>query len=296
MQDSQAGPVVLITGASSGIGRATALAYAGRKARLTLLARHAESLEAAATEVRAAGAASVETVVADVLDQPALVKAFEELERREGRLDVVVHSATVMAYGSVEDLPAEVFDRVVETAVSGSANIARALLPVFRRQQRGALVYVSSLLASIAAPTMGAYVAAKWGQLGLIRTLQIETRDVPGISISAVSPGGVDTPIYYQAANVTGWEGRPPPPVYKPERVAAQIVRAAEHPRRLTQAGIANPVIILGFRLLPFAYDRMVGPLLRTFGVSRRPVSDTEGNVFDPKPAGDETRGRWRAV
>ena len=96
---------------------------------------------------------------------------------------------------------------------------------------------------------MGSYVAAKWGQQGLIRVLQIETRDVPGIAVSAVSPGGVDTPIYYQAASWLGSTGRPPPPVYSPQRVARKIVSVIERPRRLVQAGFLNPLIIAGFRL-----------------------------------------------
>ncbi len=296
MREVRGEPVVLITGASSGIGRATALAFASRGARLTLLARDPRSLQAAAHDVRAAGAKDVVVAVADVRDEDALVRAVNDIERREGRLDVVVHAAMVMAYGSIEALPAATFDRVVETAVTGSANVARAALPHFRRQGHGSLIYVSSLLASVAAPTMGAYIAAKWGQLGLIRTLQLETRDAPGISVSAVSPGGVDTPIYYQAANVVGVEGRPPPPVYRPERVAERIVRVAEHPRRQVQSGFFNRLIIAGFRLLPGVYERLVGPLLKTLGYSTRRVSVPDGNVFTPRPMEDRTRGRWRAI
>jgi short-subunit dehydrogenase len=158
------------------------------------------------------------------------------------------------------------------------------------------LVFVSSLLASIAAPTMGAYVVGKWGQLGLIRVLQQENRDVSGIRIAAVAPGGVNTPIYYQAANVVGREGRPSPPVYAPERVARKIVQQIDRPRRLTQSGVANPLIIAGFRVFPGVYDVLIGPLLRTFGFSRRGVEASEGNVFAPRAAHEETHGHWRSL
>ena len=107
-----------------------------------------------------------------------------------GRLDAVVHAAQVMAYGTIEEVPREVFETVVETAVHGTAVVARVVLPVFREQGEGHLVVVNSLLGQVATPLMGSYVAAKWGQLGLVRVLQQETRDVPGISSPSSSPAG----------------------------------------------------------------------------------------------------------
>ncbi len=288
--------VVLVTGASSGIGRATALLFAGDGAAVTLLARGEQALGSAAQECREAGASAVDVHVVDVNEPGVVQAAVDATVARHGRLDVVVHAATVMAYGSVEELDQAVFERVVDTAIHGSANVARAVLPTFRRQRQGTLIFVSSLLASIAAPTMGAYVVGKWGQLALIRVLQQENRDVAGIRIAAVAPGGVDTPIYYQAANVVGREGRPPPPVYAPERVARKIVKQVDRPRRLTQSGVANPLIIAGFRLLPGLYDALIGPLLGAFGFSRRSVPANEGNVFAPRVAREETHGRWRSL
>jgi NAD(P)-dependent dehydrogenase (short-subunit alcohol dehydrogenase family) len=288
--------IVLIVGASSGIGRATALEFAAQGAAVTLVARGRPALESAAQECLRAGACSADVQVADVGDLEAVKAAVDATLAGHGRIDVVVHTATVMAYGSLEDLDESVFERVVRTAIVGSFNVARAVLPVFRRQQQGSLVFVSSLLASVTAPTMGAYVTGKWGQLGLIRVLQQETRDAAGITISAVAPGGVNTPIYYQAANVVGREGRPPPPVYSPERVARKVVRVVMRPRRLTQSGILNPAIISGFRVLPGVYDALVGPLLHVLGYSRRAVDLNDGNVFSPRAEWDETHGRWRSL
>ena len=287
---------VLITGASSGIGRATAIELAGRGDRLVLLARGKQALEETADEARAAGAAEVVVVAADVNDEGALHRAVDDAVERWGRLDVVVHSAQVMAYGRIEDVPAEVFETVVDTAVHGTANLARAVLPRFRAQGGGSLVVVSSLLASVAAPMMGSYIAAKWGQLGLIRVLQQETRDVPGIAISAVSPGGVDTPIYYQGASYMGSTGRPPPPVYTPQRVARTIVATIDRPKRQVHAGFANPVIVAGFRLVPAVFDLLVGPLLRLGGIARDHVGPTPGNVFESRPDENATRGHWRGL
>ena len=288
--------VALVVGASSGIGRASALRLAARGARLTLCSRSQEALEAAATECRAAGATDVVPVALDIRDQAAFAAVVSDVVARFGRLDVVVHTAATMAYGRIEDVPAEVFESVVDSTIHGTANLARVVLPVFRHQGEGSLVIVSSLLASISAPTMGSYVTAKWGQLGLIRTLQIETRDAPDIHVSAVSPGGVNTPIYFQAATYTGSTGRPPPPVYSADRVAKAVVRRIDRPRRLKQSGIANPLILAGFRLLPVVFDPLVGPLLGLFGMARDTVAPTGGNVLAPTPGGEATDGRWRSI
>jgi NAD(P)-dependent dehydrogenase (short-subunit alcohol dehydrogenase family) len=286
---------VLITGASSGIGRATAVELAGRGARLVLVARGRTALEETAEEARAAGAEAAVVCPADVLDEEAVRAAVTTAVDRFGRLDAVVHAAQVMAYGTIEEVPAKVFETVVETAVHGTANVARVVLPLFRQQEAGHLLIVNSLLGQVAAPLMGSYIAAKWGQLGLIRVLQQETRDVPGISVSAVQPGGVDTPIYFQAASWTGSTGRPPPPVYSPQRVARTVVATLDRPRRTVQAGLFNPVITAAFRLVPGVYDYLVGPLLQRLAIADDDVPPTEGNVFESRPAGNATEGRWRS-
>jgi NAD(P)-dependent dehydrogenase (short-subunit alcohol dehydrogenase family) len=296
LPDTGTPPVVLVTGASSGIGRATAVEAAGRSARLVLVARGRSALEAAAKECRAAGAEEVVVCPADVNDDAAIAAVVASTVDRFGRIDAVVHAAQTMAYGRIEDVPRDVYEAVTDTAVHGTANVARAVLPVFRKQGGGHLAVVNSLLGSITAPLMGSYVTAKWGQLGLIRVLQQETRDEPGISISAIAPGGVDTPIYFQGASWAGSTGRPPPPVYSPQRVARIVLGTLERPRRMVQAGVLNPLITAGFRLLPGVYDRLVGPLFQQLALAHDDVPPTEGNVFASKPAGNATEGRWRSI
>jgi NAD(P)-dependent dehydrogenase (short-subunit alcohol dehydrogenase family) len=288
--------VVLITGASSGIGRATALELAGRGARLVLVARGEEALDEAAAEVRAAGAAEVLVHAADVTDEEAVRAAVEEAVQRFGGLDAVVHAAQVLAYGTIEEVPREVFEAVVDTAVHGTAVVARAVLPVFRRQAEGHLVVVNSLLGQVTAPLLGSYAVAKWGQLGLVRVLQQETRDVPGISISIIQPGGVDTPIYFQGASWAGSTGRPPPPVYSPHRLGRRIVALLDRPRRQVQAGVLNPLITAAFRLVPGVYDFLVGPLMQRLAIADDDVPPTTGNVFASQPEGNATEGRWRSI
>jgi NAD(P)-dependent dehydrogenase (short-subunit alcohol dehydrogenase family) len=287
---------VLVTGASSGIGRATARELAGRGARVVLVARGRAALEDTAEEVRAAGAADVLVCPADVTDEDAFRATVDATIARFGRLDSVVHAAQVMAYGTIEELPTRVFGAVVETAVHGTAIVARVVLPVFRRQGGGHLLVVNSVLGSITTPYIGAYIAAKWGQLGLVRVLQQETRDVPGIKISAVQPGGVDTPIYYQAASYTGSTGRPPPPIYTSQRVARTILATLDRPRRVVQAGFLNPVMKAGFTLLPGVYDVLVGPLMKRIGIANDEVPPTDGNVFGSRPENNAVEGRWHGI
>jgi NAD(P)-dependent dehydrogenase (short-subunit alcohol dehydrogenase family) len=287
---------VIVTGASSGIGRATARQFGARGAVVVLVARGRASLEETAAEARAAGAAEVVVCPADVTDEDAVRAVVDSALARFGRLDAVVHAAQVMAYGRIEEVPAKVFEAVVDTALHGTANVARAVLPVFRQQEAGSLVVVSSLLGSIAAPQLGSYVAAKWGQLGLVRVLQQEVRDAPGVSVSAVTPGGVNTPIYAQGASYMGSTGRPPPPVYSPERVARTVVGAVDRPRRQAQAGVLNVLITAGFRLLPGVYDLLVGPLLNLAATARDQIGPTVGNVFESRPEGNAVHGRWRSL
>ncbi len=284
--------VVLVTGGSSGIGLATALELAAAGDHLVLLARASGPLDRAGDQCRSAGAASVTAVPADVRDAAAMTRAVERVLVEHGRLDVVVHCAGVAAYGRFEDVPVEVFDGVVATVLLGSANVARAVLPRMRADDHGHLLLLGSVIGTIAAPTMSPYVVGKWGVRALARELQLENRDRPGVAVTLVTPGGVDTPIYRQAANYSGRVGAPPPPVYSPQRVARAVVRALDRPPRRLDVGITNPVMALGFALLPWLFDVLVGPLFAVAARGPEPVPATPGNVLAPVPSGERLRGQ----
>jgi NAD(P)-dependent dehydrogenase (short-subunit alcohol dehydrogenase family) len=289
------GRSVLVVGGSSGIGLAAALRLASRGERVALMARAGGALEAAAASCRAAGASEVVIVPADIGVEADVRRAVAAVVDAFDGLDAVVHTATVMAYGTVEETPAEVFTTVVDTAVHATLFLAQAVMPQFRRQCRGTFVIVNSLLGSVTVPNMGAYAAAKWGQRAIARTLQQEVRGMRGVHVCIVSPGSTNTPIYYQAANYTSKQARPPVPVVQPERVAASIVRLLDHPRGNVSVpvGPPNPIVITGFRLLPFLYDRLVGPLFRVAALTRRSQSPTAGNVLAPVAGQERVVGRW---
>lgn len=284
---------VLVVGASSGIGRAVAHQLAEQGDRLVLAARAPESLEQARQECVGRGAAEVLVVPTDTGDRAAVDALFLAAVERFGRVDGVVHAAAVLAYGVFEDVPADVFDRILTTNVVGTSNVARSALLRFREQDGGSLVVVGSVLAKIATPLMSSYCMSKWAIHGLVRTLQIEARGKPGVHVSLVSPGGVDTPIYDLAGSYTGRPGSPPPPVVSPEKVARAVVAALDKPGRDIAVGPANLMMVAGFRLLPGVFDALVGPMMRLLGQGRSGIEDNPGNVFEPRAGLEAVHGRW---
>ncbi|QVT78552.1 3-oxoacyl-[acyl-carrier-protein] reductase FabG [Nocardioides aquaticus] len=213
MPSTPSGPrVVLVVGGTSGIGLATARQLVERGDTVVVGARDAGRVASVAAEL----GGGTTGVALEVTDAASVDAAVERCVADHGRLDGVVTSAQTMAYGTVEQVPADVFAAVVDTAVIGTVHLAQAVLPVFRRQGGGQLVVVSSLLAEMSVPSMTAYCTAKWGQLGLVRGLQLEVRRERGIGVSIVLPGAVDTPIYHQAATYGGSAGSAPPPVVSP--------------------------------------------------------------------------------
>ncbi|MEO9152774.1 MAG: SDR family NAD(P)-dependent oxidoreductase [Lapillicoccus sp.] len=293
MTASMEGRVVVVTGASSGIGRATVILLRNRGAHVVLASRSREALLEAERESMGSGLTLVTpTDVSDAGATDALIAAAVE---RFGRVDAVVHSAAVLAYGRFEDVPPEVFDATIGVTLLGTANVARSSLRQFARQGGGSLVVVGSLLGKIATPYMSSYVTAKWAVHGLVRCLQIEARSTPGVDVSLVSPGGVDTPVYAQAGTYVGRHGRPPPPVVTPEKVARAIVRRIDHPRRDRDVGVgpSNALTVLGFRLVPGIFDAIVTPLMRAAGLERESVDDSPGNVLRPDASGESVRGYW---
>jgi NAD(P)-dependent dehydrogenase (short-subunit alcohol dehydrogenase family) len=283
------GRVLMIVGAGSGIGLAVAQQASARGDTVVVVGRDDDRVHTVADELPGEAL----PLAMDVLDDEQVRMAVASVVRAYGRIDAVVTTAQVMAYGRVEEVPPEVMQRVVDTGIAGTHHLARHVLPVFRSQGHGTLVVVNSLLAEIAVPSMGAYNAAKWGQLGLVRALQTEVRRERGLHVCLVMPGAIDTPIYHQAATYAGSRGSAPPPVISPHSVASSCLRLLDHPRRMVHAGPVNRLAVIGFRLVPGIYDRLAGPLVNHVVLRGPSAPPSPGNVHEPVPDGERLNGGW---
>jgi len=214
-------PVVLITGATQGIGRATAELYAARGAQLVLCARSADTLAEVRVVCEDLGA-DVEVVVTDVVEDTQVERAVAVALARFGRL----------AYGHHTDTTADVFAHVVNTNLVGAANVARASLAVFRAQGAGTLVVVGSVLGRVAVPGMGATWPPSGGCGVWCGCCSRRNRDLPGVRVTSVAPGSVRTSIYSSAVGGADHSATPPPPSTSPRTVARQIRAAAERGAR----------------------------------------------------------------
>jgi NAD(P)-dependent dehydrogenase (short-subunit alcohol dehydrogenase family) len=235
------------------------------------------------------GAASVDVVPCDVGDHAAVTDAVDRVVDRHGGLDALVNAAGVFACGRTTDIPAEVFEAVVRTNLLGSANVARAALPVFRKQRHGTLVLFGSLLGHVTAPDIAPYVISKWGVRALARVLEAEVRDETGVRVEYVAPAGVDTPIYRRAANYLGRTLQAPPPL-TPPRVVAEDVLALVDGRSPSHVSAPLPRLFhaaarLGFGVLPGRlYDAVSSVAIAHVATDPEPAPDSPGAVLEPEP------------
>lgn len=287
-------PVVVIVGASSGIGRATARRYAREGAALVLASRSGSALGEVAAECRAAGAETI-AVPTDVRDEVAVNALADRAVREFGRIDVWVTAAGVFAYGTFTDLPPALFRHVVETNLMGQVHAARAVLPIFRGQGAGSLVMVGSLYSRVASPLVSPYVTSKWGLLGFATALRQEVKGESGIRVRVILPSTIDTPIYQNAANVTGRHVHPLPPISSPERVARAIVAAPRRRRFAISIGQSQRLAVPLLRYAPGFYDRAIRLLKRTVELRGSGEPATDGTVFAPRPHAGGTSGGWRS-
>jgi NAD(P)-dependent dehydrogenase (short-subunit alcohol dehydrogenase family) len=284
--------VVVVTGASSGIGRATALRIARRGGALALCARSEGPLAEVAAECEAAGASVLHQPL-DVGDEEAVEAFAAAVERRYGRVDVWVNNAATMAYGTFDEIPSEVFRGIVETNLMGQVHGARAALRRFRRQGSGVLVNVSSVWGRIPSPQVAPYVVSKHAVRAFTECLQGELEDEPEIHVTAVMPQAVDTPIFEHAGNYTGRQVRPIPPILDPEEVAAGIEACAEDPKRTVSYGRAGRALEMLHAAAPPLYRRLANPSFVRGTWGRLPADPADGNVLGSTEP-HQVDGGWR--
>jgi short-subunit dehydrogenase len=227
---------VVITGASSGIGAATAIAFARQGAHLLLGARGEPGLDDVARRCREAGG-WVDTVPVDVTDAAAVARFARHARQLLGEIDLWFSNVGIGVVGKYQDVPIADHHRVIEANLIGHMNDAYAVLPIFRDQGHGIWVNMISVGGFIASPYAAAYTASKFALRGFSQALRGELHDYPHIHVCDVYPTFVDTPAIHHAANYTGARLKMPPGAMAPERVADAVVALARKPRATTVVG-----------------------------------------------------------
>jgi NAD(P)-dependent dehydrogenase (short-subunit alcohol dehydrogenase family) len=286
--------VVVVTGASSGIGRATALAFADQRCALALAARRDDALRQVVQECQARGAQAL-AVPTDVSD----AEAVQDLARRAvatyGRIDVWVNDAALTAFGPFQEVPLQDFRRVLEVNVMGYVHGARAALPLMRDQGYGVLINVSSIVGVVTQPYTHAYGMAKFAIRALSGSLRQELwlDGARGVTVCTVLPAVIDTPFFGHAANYTGLRVLAMPPVYIPERVAGSVVRLVRRPRREVVVGPGRGLLMLS-KLAPGFTEKLLAWQVDRSHLSRRhPAPATAGNLYQPAAGTGSVRGGW---
>lgn len=275
--------VVVITGASSGIGLSAAKTFAKRQARLVLVARGQDGLDSARQTCEGLGA-SVLTFSADVTNETSLHEVVRAVMDEFGRIDVWINNAGVLMYGKLVDTPSDIWKRVVETNLFGYVHGARAALPVFLSQRRGILINNASSLGLVGMPYTSSYVASKFAIIGLSECLRFEVDEYDDIHVCTLTPPAIDTPIYLHAANLTGRKIGPVPLVYDAESVADALVELVECPRPVHNVGVEDAALRTGLRSVPALMRRIAGFLGSTLWVRQGKANETLGNLFESKP------------
>ncbi len=253
---TQARHVVVITGASAGIGRATARRFAGRGADIALLARGVDGLAAAEREIQEMGGRA-KAIAVDVSDAQAVDDAAGRIEETLGPIDVWVNNAMTSVFAPVREMEADEYRRVTEVTylgyVHGTLSALRRMLP----RDHGVIVQVSSALAFRSIPLQSAYCGAKHAIVGFTDSLRAElVHEGSGVHVTAVHLPGVNTPQFRWVRNKLPREAKPVGAIYQPEVAADAIVWAAEHHPRELEVGAPAAVAILGQKLAPGLMDR----------------------------------------
>lgn len=274
--------VVVITGASSGIGHATALAFASRGARLVLAGRDQETLSPVAMSCMAAGAHGALGVPTDVTDADAVERLAQAALLAHGRIDVWVNGAGVGAIGRFDETPLASHRRVVEANLIGHMHGAYVALRHFRERGRGMLINMISVGGWIPAPYAAAYTASKFGLRGLSEALRAEVSSLPHVHVCDVAPTFVNSPGLSHGANYTGSNLQPRIPLVDPRRVASAVVSLVDRPRAVTWLGASAGPGRLAHVLAPTWVGAIMERVTRWALHRAKPVERSDGNLFAP--------------
>jgi NAD(P)-dependent dehydrogenase (short-subunit alcohol dehydrogenase family) len=281
---------IVITGASSGIGRCAATYLAARGAQVVLCARNRDALDDLVREIKAGGGEAL-AVPADVRSEPDLEAVLQAAVDRYGAVDTWVNNASVYVQGNVEDITVEEFRELLDVDLLGYIRGTRCALAQMRRQGHGGIIHVSSILARRGAAYFSAYAAAKAGLDGFTQSLRAELWGT-GIQVSTVYLPPVDTPIYQHARGKFGTIPKPPPPITDPVAAARAIARLAERPEpELVVGGFGH--LYLALPLLPARLGDWI--LHQTAVLTRTDLPSLADNWAGPMGDSPRVRGGWHS-
>ncbi|GGB25662.1 short-chain dehydrogenase [Sphingomonas metalli] len=281
--------VIVITGASSGIGLVTARAAARAGAKVLMVARSEATLQSLVGELESEGGI-VAAKAADVGDAASVKAAADHAVARFGRIDTWVNCAGVAVYGRLLDVPDDEHEQLFRTNYFGVVHGCRAAVPHLR-EQGGALITVGSIASDMPSPIMGAYSASKHAVKAFVEVLRMELAAAGApISVTLVKPSGIDTPIGQHAANHEPGEAQIPPPVYDPQLVADAILACAVRPIREVTVGGAGRAEALFAAHFPALYERLAPWMARSF-LDKRKAQPVPSNLPASVRTGEERSG-----
>jgi short-subunit dehydrogenase len=286
--------VVVITGASAGVGRATARRFAEQGAAIALLARGRERLEATARDVAEAGGRAL-VISADVADADAVEAAAEHAEEELGPIDVWVNNAMATVYAPVAATTPEEFRRATEVTYLGSVWGTMAALKRMRPRNRGTIIQVGSALAYRGIPLQAAYCGAKHALQGFLDSLRTELmHEGSGVRVAIVQLPALNTPQFSWGRTKMPRQPRPMPPIFQPEVAAEAIVRAAHDPRREIFVGWPTVKVVLANKVAPGLVDRYLARSGFDAQQIDEPVPpDRRDNLFEPAPGAFAAHGKF---
>jgi NAD(P)-dependent dehydrogenase (short-subunit alcohol dehydrogenase family) len=288
------GRVVVVTGASSGVGRATARAFADAGADLALLARGRDGLETAAKEVETSGRRAA-VFPTDVADPDQVEASASEIERTLGPIDIWVNDAMVSVFSPFLEMSPDEFRRVTEVTYLGAVYGTYAALRRMVPRDRGVIVQVGSALAYRGIPLQSAYCGAKHAVQGFTESVRCELiHDRSRVRITMVQLPALNTPHFDVALDRLQWEPQPIPPIYQPEIAARAVVWASEHSRRELWVGGSTAATLIANSVVPGLLDRYLGRTGYGAQQSNEPTRhERPSNLWDPVPGDRGAHGRF---
>lgn len=284
--------VVVITGASSGIGKATAIAFAREGASLVLCARRQRELDATAAACREAGA-EVETMVLDVSRADEVEALAQVALEAFGRIDVWINNAGMDAFGTFADMPLETIERCLQINLFGTIHGMKAVLPHFIERGSGTIINNASLVGIVPTPFHAAYVASKFAIRGLSHSVRQELMAHPGVHVCTICPSSIDTPLWQRGANYSGHKIKPLDPVHPVEQVAAVMIGLARSPRREVFAGATGWILSEQHHADPEMTETMAAGIARMSLFQNEPADATAGSLFRADDHEGGASGGW---